>query len=149
MHIPATITEKNVETNALLDSGAGGIFMDKNYIKQHHITMELLPKPIKVYNVDGTQNKTGSITWYTWQNMVIGGHTLKTRFLVSGLGKEDVILGLPWLCQVNPKIDWHKNTLEIIPLQIKPNLADIVQQAQERKGQVVIELLLLAQKPHG
>ena len=97
MHIPATITERNVETNALLDSGAGGIFMDKKYVKRHNIATELLSKPIKVYNVDGTPNKTGSITRYTWQNMVIGGHTLKTRFLVSGLGKEDIILGLPWL----------------------------------------------------
>ena len=30
-----------------------------------------------------------------------------------GCGRENVILGLPWLCTMNPTIDWVRQTLTI------------------------------------
>ena len=35
------------------------------------------------------------------------------------LGKEDVILGLPWLDKVNPKVDWTNKSIKIVPNRIK------------------------------
>ena len=53
---------KNVETKALLDTGAGGKFIDQNFVLRNSIRTYKLAKPITIYNVDGTENKTGTIT---------------------------------------------------------------------------------------
>lgn len=47
--------------NALVDCGATGLFMNRDYVEQNKITMRTLSCPIPVYNVDGTPNKAGSI----------------------------------------------------------------------------------------
>src|SRR5277367_5163874 len=52
-------SEETVETPALIDSGAGGKFIDQNFAKQ--FTIHKLDKPLKAYNVDGTENKRGKI----------------------------------------------------------------------------------------
>jgi hypothetical protein len=49
--------KKSVETTTLLDTGAGGKFIDQY--------------PIEVFNVDGTPNKQGTITKYTWLDLMI------------------------------------------------------------------------------
>ena len=54
--------ERTVETRALLDTGAGGKFIDQNFVLAHGIRTHALDTPITVYNVDGTKNKTGTIT---------------------------------------------------------------------------------------
>ena len=36
-----------------------------------------------------------------------------TDFLVTNLGGEDVILGLPWLQETNPQVDWEKGHLSV------------------------------------
>ena len=66
---------KNVETKALLDTGAGGKFIDQNFVLQNNLRTHKLAKPITVYNVDGTENKTGTITWYVNVNLQIGNRT--------------------------------------------------------------------------
>ena len=45
---------ETVETHALLDSGAGGEFIDQNYAKTLGQPLENLEKPIPAINVDGT-----------------------------------------------------------------------------------------------
>ena len=35
-------------------------------------------------------------------------------FLVTELGGENVILGLPWLCKVNPQVDWEKGHITVL-----------------------------------
>jgi hypothetical protein len=46
-----------------------------------------------------------------------------TNFLVTDLGSEDIILGLPWLRKVNPTIDWDFGEIEIpnSPEQFTPS----------------------------
>lgn len=105
--------EQTVETKALVDSGAGGIFIDSTFIQEHKIPTTPLSSPIRVFNVDGSRNKQGQITHFTWAIMKVGEQALRTRFLVTGLGKESVILGLPWLKEINPRIDWRNGTIDI------------------------------------
>ena len=57
---------KTVENPVLLDTGAGGIFMNKSYAKKHNIEVYKLNTPIIPHNVDGTLNQAGKITHYTW-----------------------------------------------------------------------------------
>ena len=35
------------------------------------------------------------------------------EFLITELGLEDVVLGLPWLRSVNPEIDWARGKMKI------------------------------------
>ena len=55
---------ETVETHALLDSKAGGEFIDQNYAKTLCRPPENLEKPIPAINVDGTLNKKGTIKHY-------------------------------------------------------------------------------------
>ena len=64
-----------------------------------------LKEPIRVYNVDGTPNKRGTIRHYVDLKIEIHGQTRKEQLLVTGLGKHKIILGLPWLRETNPIID--------------------------------------------
>ena len=49
--------ERSVETIGLIDSGAGGKFIDQNYAKRMGFKTHKLEKPLQAYNVDGTKNK--------------------------------------------------------------------------------------------
>ncbi|XP_006464000.1 hypothetical protein AGABI2DRAFT_74477 [Agaricus bisporus var. bisporus H97] len=44
-----------------------------------------------------------------------GGNSLRERvhFEICGLGKNKVILGMPWLQMHNPEIDWEKGEVKM------------------------------------
>jgi hypothetical protein len=63
--------------------------------------------------MDGTQNKLGEITQYTWITMKYKGRYFEERFLVTNLGNKHIILGLPWLSRINPIVDWNKKTIRM------------------------------------
>ena len=50
-------TNKTVDSLALIDSRAGGKFIDQNYVQKLGITSQKLDEPLTVRNVDGTPNK--------------------------------------------------------------------------------------------
>ena len=87
MRIPVTI-DRTVETPALIDSGAGGNFIDSTFAHKNHLTLMPLVNPITVYNVDGTLNRQGQITHYTWKGLTIAGTTMKIRLLATLLGNK-------------------------------------------------------------
>src|SRR5271170_2551905 len=93
--------EKIVKEKGLLDSGAGGEFIDQNYARQKNLEVKTLPKPIAAFNIDGTKNKTGTITKYVDLDLNIGGKTMNTQLLVTGLGKQQIILRFSWLQKHN------------------------------------------------
>lgn len=106
---------RNVDTNALIDCGAEGTFIDQNFVRINRIPVTRLKKPIEVFNVDGTPNKRGEITRYTRLKVTVKGRKRRILFLVTGLGKESVIFGMPWFQKENPLIDWELGTLEWRP----------------------------------
>ena len=59
---------------ALLDSGATGLFMSKGLAERQGFKLEKLNKPIKVRNVDGSDNKGGSITYEVEVNLYYRAH---------------------------------------------------------------------------
>jgi len=54
-------TDRIFEMNALIDSGAGGTFIDKKFAQQNRIALIPIEKPIQAFNVDGMKNNTGTI----------------------------------------------------------------------------------------
>ena len=75
LFIPITLDkkEKNVKTLGLIDSGAGGKFIDQNFSREQKLETKDLENPLVVYNVDGTLNKTGTIRKYVNLPMTING----------------------------------------------------------------------------
>jgi Retroviral aspartyl protease len=100
-----------VEATTLLDTGAGGKFINQNFVRNQKIKTKELKYPIDVFNVDGTPNKRGTITKYTRLDLTINGQTRTHNLLVTGLGKQKIILGYPWFKQTNPDINWKECTL--------------------------------------
>jgi len=67
-------THEGVTVKALLDSGATGIFMDKNFAEEQRFKLVKLEKPVEVKNVDGTDNNGGRIEYEIECNMYFEGH---------------------------------------------------------------------------
>ena len=122
--------QKGIEIveEGFLDCGATGKFIDQHYANDKGLKTEPLDQPVKVYNVDGTLNKRGTIRRYVDLDIEIHGRTCKERFLVTGLGRQKIILGFPWLTKMNPIIDWQKGTLE----WRQPNLGKTLLEKEKR-----------------
>ena len=103
MHI--RFENKIVETLSLLNSGAGGKFIDQNYAKALKLPLLNLEKPIPAINVDGTLIKKGTIKQYVNLDLEIFGQKQVIWLLVTGLGKQKILLGFPWLQKCNPVIN--------------------------------------------
>ena len=48
---------------------------------------------------------------YVEADLRIGERITKTWFYVTGLGKQKVILGFPWLRDENPNVDWKTSEI--------------------------------------
>ena len=113
---------KSVETLALIDSRAGGKFINQKYAEQLGLSIQPLRKPIMARNIDGTLNKSGTITLCVDISVEIDGRTMDLQLLVTGLGSQRIILGFPWLNKHNPDIDWKTGEFKwrtLRPLKIK------------------------------
>ena len=55
-------THEGVMIKALLDSGATGMFMDRQTAARHGFKLQKLERPLVVRNINGTNNSGGAIT---------------------------------------------------------------------------------------
>ena len=85
LFIPVTLESgrKTVETLGLIDSGAGGKFIDQNFAKEEKLETKNLENPLVVYNVDGTLNKKGTIRKYVELPLTINGKKTLERLMVT------------------------------------------------------------------
>ena len=118
MRIPVQLitpshTLKVVDSSALVDSGADISCIDWQFVRKHRLPTEKLASSIAVRNVNQTANKTSAIRYTCTLYTNIEGIAQKHLFYVMGCGRENVILGLPWLRAMNPTIDWVRQTLTI------------------------------------
>ena len=94
----------------MIDCGAGGVFIDQNFAK--NFEQRKLDHPLTAKNVDGTINKKGTIENYVDLEFEIDSRKFKERFYVTGLGRQKIILGFPWLKKYNPTIDWKTGKIK-------------------------------------
>jgi hypothetical protein len=87
---------KRAEALALVDSGATENFMNLDYARYLHLPIRRLVIPRKLYNVDGTANKSGDLLYYTDLAVQTGDKRVTLRFFLSNLGENKAILGYPW-----------------------------------------------------
>ena len=96
---------KVVDTYALIDSGVDILCINWQFIRKHSLPITKLDIPIKVQNVNQTLNKNGEICFTCTLFTNIEGVVQKHLFHIMSCGRENVILGLPWLQTTNPIIN--------------------------------------------
>ena len=109
-----------VKTTTLIDCGATGNFIDISLLSKANFPLQCLPKPIWAYNVDGTTNIKGTIRWKAHTDILFSQSRENTNLMVLSLGRQQVILGMSWLCKWNPKIDWLANTVSVPQFPVFP-----------------------------
>src|SRR5260370_42247840 len=93
---------KRAEAVALLDSGATENFMNLSYAKWLKLPIKQLLNPCKLFNIDGTKNRSGDLSYYTILNVHTGSTTVPLQFFLSHLREHKAILGYPWFPHVHP-----------------------------------------------
>ncbi len=105
----------------LVDSGATDNFIHPKFVKHLQVGMQELERPMKIWNIDGTNNQAGRLTHFVDLLVQTRGQEKKMRFLVTDLGVEDVILGYPWLATFEPQFSWKNAAVDtnILPVVIR------------------------------
>ncbi len=100
------------EREVLIDSGATDNFICKNLLQRLKIATLPMKVPLRIWNIDRTHNQDGEITHFTDLQVRTGADTKTLRFLLTNLGRDEVILGYPWLTAFEPVIHWKDATLD-------------------------------------
>jgi hypothetical protein len=110
--VPINIGSSKQTVKTLIGS-AGGLFIDQNFVKNFDINY--LDEPVKAYNMDRMENKRGTINAYINLEFKLGDQKFNEGFYVTGLEKQKIILGFPWLHKYNLIIDWKKGEITFKP----------------------------------
>jgi predicted aspartyl protease len=113
VEIESTDTAVKRCTQALIDCGATGCFIDIKWAKLNNVPTRPLTNPIPVYNVDGTTNDASTITDIADVILRYENHSERTQLAVTRLGKQSLILGYNWLRNHNPEINWQKKDVKM------------------------------------
>lgn len=94
LHIDLCIIGRaqTIKAKAMIDSRASTLFISDCYIQEHNMTTRKYPLPIRLLNIDRSNNAAG---------------------MVTDIGMEEVIMGIDWLRNNDPIISFKKGTLEI------------------------------------
>jgi RNase H-like domain found in reverse transcriptase/Reverse transcriptase (RNA-dependent DNA polymerase)/Chromo (CHRromatin Organisation MOdifier) domain/Integrase zinc binding domain/Integrase core domain/Aspartyl protease len=112
MLVGITVLGTNVE--ALVDSGATANFLGESFAKQLGIPLREKKDPYRLIVADGNAIDHGDGTvWQETTPLLVQtkGHHGHVIFDITNIGKTKAILGLPWLQETNPHIDWGSLTL--------------------------------------
>jgi len=90
---------------ALLDCRATGSLIDRDFVRLKGMNTQTLSHNILVFNVNSSPNETGQISEIVDIVLCYKTHSKRMLLAVSGLGKQNLILGYNWLKDHNPKID--------------------------------------------
>jgi len=113
IEIGTTDTSEVHSVKALLDSGATGNFIDKDFVHTKGISTQNIFCPIPVFNMDGSPNEARQISKVV--DMVLRYKTYSERMLlaVSNLGKQSMILGYTWLKDYNLEVNWQTGEVQM------------------------------------
>jgi len=113
VEIRTTDTSELHSVKTLLDCGATGSFIDRDFVHSKGMNTRTLSWNISVFNVNSSPNKARQIMEVVDVVLHYKTHSERMLLAVSGLGKQSLILGYDWLKDHNPKIDWEKGKVEM------------------------------------
>ena len=140
LHVFIQSKSKRAEAITLLDSGATENFISIDYAKKLGIPIRRLLYERRLFNVDGTLNKVGSLKYYTDMSTRTGGKRTCLRYFLMDLGENQVILGYLWFTSAQPKIDWAKGWIDYmqLPIVLRSDDADKMIFATRIKGRKAV-----------
>ena len=98
------------ECIALIDSGASQSYMAPATVA--HCELECEPALLHLELADGTKIKSTQQTQFA--NCVVGEAVSRIKFTITNLSSNvDVVLGMDWLEQWNPVIDWRRQIVHM------------------------------------
>jgi len=89
------------------------MFIDRKMTKKHSFKIIRLERPLKVKNVDETENSGENITYQVEVNVFYKNHVERMRMDVCNSEKTKVILEMPWLQVHNPEINWKTGEVKM------------------------------------
>jgi len=103
--------KETVTINAMIDSGATEVFIDREVGNKHGFKMIKAKNPRGIYLADGKPSAMGPVTHMTKVPMDISSHRELAPFRVANLQNHEVILEMPWSREYNPTIDWNEKRI--------------------------------------
>lgn len=100
----------------MVDSGANANFVSVNFIRQHRLTTSRKTTPYRLNVIDGSpiNTESGNITSELLDlPLQIYQHKEIISLDIIPMDTYDVILGIPWLQQHNPTINWTRRNLSL------------------------------------
>ena len=111
--LPITISFPNcptIKTFAFVDSGSCASHIGDAFSKQHSLPRSAKPVPIPIFTIDNQPLVSGLLTHDMITQLKVHDHT-KTIWLGIVSMPYPILLGLDWLRQHNPAIDWMRSQL--------------------------------------
>ena len=113
-HLKFTTPVLNQLARVMVDSGATGNYMDPRFQRQLGILgiEKAQPEPISGLNGENLGShltvESGSVP------MAVAEHEERINFDVTPLGQYDIVLGIPWLRNHNPEINWKTGQMNFV-----------------------------------
>ncbi|KAI2650029.1 Transposon Tf2-6 polyprotein [Labeo rohita] len=104
---------RSIRTTALIDSGAAGNFIDKDFVKANQLPLLPCVSPVAVAALDGRPLGSGR-TEHTTTDLTLRlepGHQEAIRFFTITSPQSPLILGFPWLNLHEPTISWARGVI--------------------------------------
>src|SRR5580693_9225583 len=123
MKVPISVrtSYSKADLRCLVDSGATDNFIHPRFLRRMGLGTRKLANPKRLYNVDDTTNRAGQVTDYVDLDVRTNNIHKEMRFLVSDIGREDAILGYPWLATFEPHFSWRHGAINTSHLPIVLN----------------------------
>jgi len=106
--------------SCLIDCGASHDFVSQSFVEKHKLRDQLLPTTRRVRGYDGqvaaasgTLVASLMLNCPAIQDGSLVDITPRRAFVVAQLHSDDVILGMPWLAEIDPDIDFNKQRVSI------------------------------------
>jgi transposase InsO family protein len=122
-----------VRMKALLDSGSSANYISGSAVLRAGLRASRKKDTYQLHVANGAEMpQDATITHETIATIRIQGQSKRIHLDVFGSAAHDIILGLPWLKESNPQIDWARRTLSLglkqrnqsLPAQRQSSLAD-------------------------
>jgi hypothetical protein len=99
--------------SSLIDSGTTANLISPKLVETLKIPKIALSNPWNIRMLDGSTLKTGKVWHKVHLEFQCQGVPTSAEFLVCPIGSNQAILGMPWLKDRNPSIDWKEQTLTL------------------------------------
>ncbi|MGQ3285907.1 retropepsin-like aspartic protease, partial [Bosea sp. (in: a-proteobacteria)] len=93
----------------LVDGGATASFIDSEFCMRHDLQTAEKHAPDHIRLADGHQQESAAMI--PEARFRLGSHKGQQTLHCTRLHGFDIILGKPWLAEINPSIDWKHNIM--------------------------------------